>query len=207
MSIKLLQIDTGLVTPKDDAILYDWLLRRSTGVMEGCTVTSLGANQLQVAAGRLVVMGRQVVIEQETILATLSASGTVNGRVLIHIDLNDSATPIKFLTQAAETLPDLTQEDINHGGTVYEYPLATYQVDQTQISGLISAITDLGRPVGPDDLPTHLPNPSALSISKGYGGQTGTYDGSAARSISIPQITISASSPGTLSAGDLWGVY
>lgn len=206
MSIKLLQIDTGLVTPKDDAILYDWLLRRSTGVMEGCTVTSLGANQLQVAAGRLVVMGRQVVIEQETILATLSASGTVNGRMLVHIDLNDSATPIKFLTQAAETLPDLAQEDINHGGTVYEYPLATYQVDQTQISGLTSAITDLGRPVGPDDLPTHLPNPAALTVNQGPGGQTGTYNGSTAMTISVPKINVNPSAPSG-SDWTLWGVY
>ena len=145
MSVKLLQIDGGLVTPKDDAILYQYILQ-SAGVIEGCAVTSLGANQLQVAAGRLMIMGRQVIIEQETILAALSTSGTVNGRLLIHIDLTNSTTPIQFITQAAATLQTLTRSDINHGGAVYEYPMATYQVDQTQITGLTAATNPLATP-------------------------------------------------------------
>ena len=57
------------------------------------------------------------------------------------------------------------------------------------------------------DTTTTLPNPAALTISQGYGGQTGTYDGSAAKSISIPHITLHTSAPGTVSDGELWGVY
>ena len=66
------------------------------------------------------------------------------------------------------------------------------------------------------DIPTSLPAnggtaakvSNALSISQGYGGQTGTYDGSAAKSISVPKITISDAEPtDTLTDGELWGVY
>lgn len=66
------------------------------------------------------------------------------------------------------------------------------------------------------DIPTSLPAnggtaakvSNALSISQGYGGQTGTYDGSAAKSISVPKVTISDAEPtDTLTDGELWGVY
>jgi hypothetical protein len=58
------------------------------------------------------------------------------------------------------------------------------------------------------EIPTKLPNPSALTISQGYGGNTGTYDGSAAVAVSLPKITISDAEPtGTLADGELWGVY
>ena len=57
------------------------------------------------------------------------------------------------------------------------------------------------------DTTTTLPNPAALTISQGYGGQTGTYNGSAAKSISIPHITLHTSAPGTVADGELWGVY
>lgn len=57
------------------------------------------------------------------------------------------------------------------------------------------------------EIPAQLPNPQALTISQGYGGTTGTYNGSTAKSISIPHITLHTSAPGTVSDGELWGVY
>jgi hypothetical protein len=57
------------------------------------------------------------------------------------------------------------------------------------------------------EIPTKLPNPSALTISQGYGGTTGTYDGSAAKTVSVPKITFHTSAPGTVADGELWGVY
>jgi hypothetical protein len=54
---------------------------------------------------------------------------------------------------------------------------------------------------------THLPNPSALTAAQGYGGQTGSYDGSTPVTISVPKITLHTSDPGTVSDGELWAVY
>lgn len=56
--------------------------------------------------------------------------------------------------------------------------------------------------------PSVMPNPMSLNIIQGYGGQTGSYDGSATLSVSIPKVTISTAAPtATLDNGELWGVY
>lgn len=58
------------------------------------------------------------------------------------------------------------------------------------------------------DTTTALPNPAALTVNQGNGGQTGTYDGSSTMAISIPHITFHTSAPtATLADGELWGVY
>ena len=135
MSAILKQVSGAQVTPVDDARLYDLILSGQTGIVEGCAVTHLGANQLQVSAGWGVCQGRMFTIEQEIINAVVSSSGTVPGRLLLHIDVT-ADTPAVFMTQAASSLPALTQEDINGNGTVYEIEMATYDISQTLISGL-----------------------------------------------------------------------
>ena len=142
MSISILQYDGSSIAPKDDARLYNYLLGKS-GVVEGCTVTSLGANQLQIAAGWGVIAGRMFVIAQETVNATVSDSGTKKGRLIIAIDIENTETPIAFDTQMATTLPDLTQEDINDDGTVYEFALAEYDISEIAVSNLESVATVL----------------------------------------------------------------
>lgn len=47
----------------------------------------------------------------------------------------------------------------------------------------------------------------ALTVSQGYGGEAGTYDGSATKSVSVPKITFHTSEPGTVAVGELWAVY
>jgi phage-related tail fiber protein len=56
---------------------------------------------------------------------------------------------------------------------------------------------------------TALKNPSALTFSTGYGGDTGAYDGSTTKTVSIPKITITDTDPGSTYIGDgcLVGVY
>lgn len=54
----------------------------------------------------------------------------------IKIDLGNTGTPISFVTAAGETLDNPIQQDINHGGSVFELPLAEYTVGATQITNL-----------------------------------------------------------------------
>ena len=134
--IDIKQFDGKTITPKDDALLYEFLVILS-GVFEGCGVTHLGANQLKVASGRGIVRGRIFVIEEETLLATLSSSGSLKGRLLVRVDVSNTELPIRFVTQASAALPALVQEDINRGGNIYELSLATYDVDTLHISNLV----------------------------------------------------------------------
>ena len=66
-------------------------------------------------------------------------------------------------------------------------------------------------PVGaakPSDIPTSLKSPAALTVQNGYGNTPATYDGSAAKTISVPYVTLNTAAPtATLAAGALWGVY
>lgn len=134
--ITLKQFTGQNITPTDDATLYELFSSSQAGIIYGCNVTSLGANQLQVSAGRGLILGRSFVVEQETILAELAPSGNMKGRLSIKIDLGNAETPISFETQVGSVLPSPTQEQLNRGGAVYEMPLAEYDVDAIQISNV-----------------------------------------------------------------------
>ncbi len=134
MSVEMKQKAGANVTPKDDALLYDFLIADS-GVVEGCVASAIGGTQMKITSGRGVILGRVFVIEAETIQATLPATTeTQNGRLLVRI--NGTTQEIALVTQAAASLPALQKEDINRGGTLYELELATYQISKTVITDL-----------------------------------------------------------------------
>ena len=56
-------------------------------------------------------------------------------------------------------------------------------------------------------IPDSLPNPAALTLAHGYNGNTGSYNGSAAKTVTTPYITFHTSSPGTVHDGEIWAVY
>lgn len=134
--ITLKQFDGSVVTPKDDAKLYNLLINKN-GIIEGCAVTHIGGNSIKVAGGRGIICGRIFVIEEETILATLSAIGSKLGRLIVKIDVSNASTPISFVTQCEAVLPALVQETINDNGNIFEFELATYNVGETAISNLV----------------------------------------------------------------------
>lgn len=137
MAITIKQFDGSTVTPTDDAI-FNHLILGSSGIIEGCVPTWLGTNQIKVSAGRGVAMGRQFTIDEETVTVTLT--GGSKGRLLIQVDTGN-ATPGSFVSQAAATLPALEQDDINHGGTVYQIPICTYDVGALAISNMVDVRT------------------------------------------------------------------
>lgn len=133
--VTLHTIDGGTVNAINDALLYDFIIGQN-GIATGATVTSEGALLLHIDSGWGVIKGRIFSIEAETISATPSTSGTVKGRLLLQIDITNTTNPIVFVTQAAATLPALQQEDINGNGTIYQLPIATYDVNEVAVSNL-----------------------------------------------------------------------
>lgn len=133
--VTLHTIDGGTVNAINDALLYDFVIGQN-GIVTGATVTSEGALLLHIDSGWGVIKGRIFSIEAETISATPSTSGTVKGRLILQIDITNTTNPIEFVTQAAATLPALQQEDINGNGTIFQLPIATYDVNEVAISNL-----------------------------------------------------------------------
>lgn len=133
--VTLHTIDGGTVNAINDALLYDFIIGQN-GIATGATVTSEGALLLHIDSGWGVIKGRIFSIEAETVSATPSTSDTVKGRLILQIDITNTTNPITFVTQAAATLPELQQEDINNAGTIFQLPIATYDVNEVAISNL-----------------------------------------------------------------------
>ena len=57
MSVEMKQKAGTNVTPKDDALLYDFLIADS-GVVEGCVASAIGGTQMKITSGRGVILGR-----------------------------------------------------------------------------------------------------------------------------------------------------
>ena len=133
--VTLHTIDGGTVNAINDALLYDFVIGQN-GIATGATVTSEGALLLHIDSGWGVIKGRIFSIEAETISATPSTTGTVKGRLILQIDITNTTNPITFVTQVAATLPALQQEDINNAGTIFQLPIATYDVNEVAVSNL-----------------------------------------------------------------------
>lgn len=165
--ITLLQYNASIVTPTDDAYLYNHIINDS-GIFTGVEVTTQGGNIINVSDGRGIILGRNFVVEAQTINATLPTSGSVPGRLLIQIDMANTEAPISFVTQAQDPLPAMVQEDINASGTVYQLPIATYTAKPTMISDL--------------QYVAHTISPGTVASFNGRTGavtpQTGDYTGS-----------------------------
>ena len=168
MSITLITYNGQTVTPKSDAIFHDSVQR--SGIFRGCGITYIGSNRLQVAAGYGIIKGRQFEIDQEELTASMPASGTLKGRVYIHMDLG-AETPIEIRVVTAATLPALvTEEDCNYTNGIYDLELATFTASATDITEL----TDVSQQILPG-------GSSALRRivlpSTGWSSSTVTIDG------------------------------
>lgn len=113
MSVEMKQKAGANVTPKDDALLYDFLIAGQWRG-EGCVVSAIGGTQMKITSGRGVILGRVFVIEAETIQATLPATTeTQNGRLLVRI--NGTTQEIAMVTQAAASLACIAERRYQPG--------------------------------------------------------------------------------------------
>lgn len=136
MSVILKQFDGGAIAPRDDAILYNSIITRN-GILDGCTITHLGANQIKITAGRGIIKGRMFEIEEMTVNCQLASEGTQKGRMYLRMELSNMENPAQIKTVAADTLPELVQEeDCNYTNGIYELELCTYDVTDTLLSNL-----------------------------------------------------------------------
>ena len=138
MSIELHTVTGGNVRAINDARLYEALTSGKSGLVEGGVVTASGGLVAHISSGWGVILGRVFSIETDDISVTPSTSGTMLGRLYLRIDLTDTENPITIESEASTTLRNLTTEDINNNGTVYEYELAHYNVTEVAISNLVS---------------------------------------------------------------------
>lgn len=138
MGIKLVTFAAQTVTPQDDALIYETALQES-GMIYGGSVSIKNANVLHVEAGHGALCGRKFTIEVTDVPVPLTPSGSLQGRIYIHMDLSDTGEPISFQIETASTLtPVVQQSDVNINSGIYEINLATFIVNTSTISDLVN---------------------------------------------------------------------
>lgn len=138
MAINLVTYAAQTVTPQDDALIYENALIGS-GMIYGGEVTIKSANVLHVAAGHGALCGRKFTIEATDIPISLTPSGSLLGRVYIHMDLSDTDEPISLQVETDSALtPVIQNTNVNINNGVYEINLATFDVDTATISNLVN---------------------------------------------------------------------
>ena len=144
MSLTGVTFSNQKVTPSDDGRLYSSML--SDGILTGCGITFTAAT-LSIAAGSLLVGGRELRTSGETLSVTGATSGFA--RVLIDIDLTKAATKDSFeqaqwlIQYAASTdaFAALETQDINSAGTHFQ---AVFCVLSLGSAGIASVLSSMG---------------------------------------------------------------
>lgn len=135
--IKLITFADSEVTATDDAYVYESAIGEG-GVINGCEVTIKNASELHINGGNGVLCGRKFTVYDSDIPVTLSSSGTLLGRLYIHMDLSNASTPIQLMIETGASLTPVQQDaDVNATNGVYEINLSTFNVDTSTISDLV----------------------------------------------------------------------
>ena len=144
MGISLVTYNEQTVTPQDDALIYQAALRKS-GFIYGGAVTLKSANVLHIAAGHGAVAGRKFTVDASDISVELTGSGTLKGRLYVHLDLSNTENPIQLLTERAASLtPPVQSADVNITNGVYEFNVCEFTVGTSTLSDLVNVAPTFG---------------------------------------------------------------
>ena len=137
VAISLSTFNGHKLTAQDHALIIQTALSQS-GIFYGVNVTLKDENTLHITTGEGVACGRVFRVTDMDYPVELSASGTLLGRLYVHIDTALQETPAQIMDVQGASLPALVQEtDMNEGTGVYEIELATFTINELGISDLV----------------------------------------------------------------------
>jgi len=124
------------VTIKDDAILQEKIFPAFC-LFKECTCSMAAQNKIAISATRGICCGNDFAIDLTEQVVPVSESGTVQGRVVIAMDLSEAEPfSIRAETTAGE-FPELIQDTSpNLTNGIYEEVLCTYEANETEISNI-----------------------------------------------------------------------
>lgn len=161
--VKLITFAGETVSPLYDGLMQE-LYTGGGGIITGAVVTIKDASTLHITGGYGALCGREFEIFASDIPVTLSSSGTLKGRLYLHMDLAQSGAPIELLVEVASSLTPVVQDsDVNTTNGVYEVNLATFDVGTSAISNLVDVSPKLSKI--PDQI--SLLNSALTSLSTG----------------------------------------
>lgn len=154
--ITMYQSDRNTVSPANDASLYSGLVNDTNGTLNRGSQFAVTVNGLvaTIGTGQAVIQGRLVEITKSE---TLTLPANSSGKIAIAVDLtktNDvsgtAGTPtyqvdVKQAYLVAVT-GEVTQDDLNNGGFLYELPIASFTSTTTSAKTTVikSVFNDTG---------------------------------------------------------------
>ena len=128
----------------DFAHFQHFWLNGQSGITKGCSITNTSTN-VTIGKGYFIVHGRLMNVEAADVIGSEHGFETGYNRIVYEIDLTKTNTITEFNQGAIKVLhtATLTQQDLDAGGTVYQYPLCHFQWSGSGISSFVVDAAEL----------------------------------------------------------------
>ena len=150
MAIRGITFPKQTVSSNDDAHIYKVLLNGRKGKTKGCTIT-YGIDDIYVSEGYFFIANRLMNITSvETIPTPVVTTGTTYCRLVFEIDMTKTNTNSVFeqgyfkILSSSSAYPNVTQEDLENGGNVYQLPFARFTKTLDGIASFVSELESIG---------------------------------------------------------------
>ncbi len=156
MTMTMIQADRNFASPSDDASLYSGLIGDHNGLLNRDNKMMISTSGLvaTIGTGQAIIQGRLIKI---TAPEQLTLPANTAGVICLVIDLTQTNTVSGTAGEAdygvdvnqvylAVVTGALTQDDLNNGGFIYDFPLASFTTTGNSIalSGLARLLNDSG---------------------------------------------------------------
>jgi len=132
--IRGITFDKQLMKSQDHAHEVNYYYQGDIGITKGCTVAKNVDENLVVSSGYFLVKGRLVAVDGSEIVTVPSvASGTLYSILVFEIDLTQANTLTEFnqgsfkIVSDSVSYPTLTQQDLDNGGTLYQFEFVRFE--------------------------------------------------------------------------------
>ena len=134
--IRGITFDEQIFRSEDFAHYMNFFLGDSSGITKGCAITNDGTS-VTIGRGYFFVKGRFLQVEDPEVISGSMFSSGYN-RIVYEIDLSKENTEVDFLQGCIKILNTsaLTQENLDGGGKVYQFPFCHFNYNGT-ISGFV----------------------------------------------------------------------
>ena len=150
MAIRGITFSKQSVSSNDDSHVYKVLLNGKKGKTRGCRMT-YSTDDIYISDGYFFAANRLIEVSStETVTTPVVSSGTTYCRLVFEIDLTKTNTSSDFnqgyfkILSSTAGYPDITQEDLEDGGNVYQLPFAKFTKTVSGIGSFVSELESIG---------------------------------------------------------------
>ena len=132
MAVRGITFSMQNVSSNDDSHVYKVLLAGRKGRTKGCEMT-YNVDDIYISKGYFFAHNRLIEVSSlETVATPVVTTGTLYCRLVFELDMTKTNTKTEFnqgffkVLSADSDYPEVTQEDLEDGGTLYQLPFAKF---------------------------------------------------------------------------------